>query len=362
MKSIIITSAILFLIFFTLNETAGAQDCKEQAENMGLWVRNKDTRPIGQENAATVKYLKQITTVVDSIGALFINSYPIPYGSKVDWNRVLQSPDPVTMPDCQLASYLYSAYVLAYRCTNNKITVDEETPVSVVVSVNDYYRSGYQPCTSENKNLHENLFLLPPQQFTLGGYPGFASIADGWSDNITNMRYSVLVHKEGILPYTPVSIKEFFELCLKLIDFIEKKDLQEMMDLKKKGYTIDPDIIENIHQKSEKKRESVRSQMQRNAGKLDKPAVLIKPEFSIAYTDVDPDENLFTTPGRGYQLARPNPDYTNNNTEKWRPQYMWVSWTVNMNNSPYYGKLTAKLNKMMREEFDFGKLGMMLSN
>ncbi|MBX6379287.1 MAG: hypothetical protein IRZ01_01210 [Thermoflavifilum aggregans] len=364
MKRGFITSAIFFLVFFMLNEKAKPQSCREKAENMGLWVRSKDVRPIGQENATTVNNLKKITAVVDSIGALFIKSYPIPFGSKVVWGRVLQPVDSVTLPDYELASYLYMGYVLAYRCINNKIEVDDETPITLVASFNDYYRSGYVPAIDENKKLHQNLFWLPPQQFSVKGYPGFASIANGWAENIREMRYSVLVHKEGKLPYTPVSIKEYFDLCLQLIDFNEKKSIQELNELRKKGYKIEPDDEQKEHEKSEKLRVYVRKQMQRYASKLERPAILKRPEFSIAYDNIVPNEDLFTTANRGYQLVRPNPDYVEKNAEKWKPQYIWISWTVSMTDDfpyPYYRKLTAKLDKMMREVFDFREVEKMLS-
>jgi len=55
------------------------------------------------------------------------------------------------------------------------------------------------------------------------------------------MRYSVLVHKEGNLPYKPVSVKEFFDVCLQLIDFQEKKYIEELNKSRKMGAKIGPD-------------------------------------------------------------------------------------------------------------------------
>jgi hypothetical protein len=356
---------IFFLVFFILDETAHAQSCEEQAENMGLWVRSKDVRPMGEKNAATVNNLKKITAVVDSIGALFIKSYPTPFGSKIHWGRVLQPVDSVTLPDYELASYLYMGYVLAYRCINNKIEADVSSPITLVASINDYYRSGYEPAIDVIKNLNKNLFWLPPQQFSIKGYPGFASIANGWAENIREMRYSVLVHKEGRLPYRPVLVKEFFDLCLQLIDFNEKKSIHEWNNLRKMGVKIEPDNEKKAFQEYEELRESVRRQMQRYSSILENPAILKKPEFSIVYRNIAPNEDLFTTADRGFQLVRPNPDYVEKNVEKWKPQYIWVSWTVSVKDNapyPYYGKLTAKLDKMMREEFDFREIGKMLSN
>ncbi|MCB0475431.1 MAG: hypothetical protein KDC69_07135 [Flavobacteriaceae bacterium] len=353
-------TAFLALLLLITGGTMQAQNCKEQAENKGLWERNKDTRPLGWETVATRKYTKQITAVVDSIGALFIKSYPVPFGSKVDWNRVLQPADSVTIPDYQLASYLYSAYVLAYRCTDNKITADGETPITIKASVNDYFRSGYEPCIAINKSLHESLFLLPPQQFTIKGYPGFASIADGWSERIVNMRYTVLVHKEGMLPYTPVSIREYFNLMRQVADAEERKEKASLEGLKKMSMNID-EGLSKITSQYKNIRDNIARQEQINASKLEKAAILPSVDVSLSpFRNSDTEARLFTSVNRGYQLVRPNPDYIDKNREKWKPQYIWVSWTVNRNNSPYYGKLTAKLDTMMRTEFDFEKLGEML--
>jgi hypothetical protein len=357
------TSILFFVIFLVLYGTSHAQSCEEQTQNMGLWVRSKDVRPTGEENATTVNNQQKITAIVNSTGALFIKSYPIPFGSKIHWGRVLMPPDEITIPNYELASYLYMGYVLAYRCVNNKIEADVSSPITLVVSFNDYYRSGYEPALDVVKNLNQNIFWLPPQQFSIKGYPGFASITKGWAEDIREMRYSVLVHKEGKLPYKPVSVKEFFDLCLQLIDFQEKKYIEELNKSRKMGAKIGPEDEKKQRQEYEKLRESVRKQMQRYSSILENPAILKKPEFSIVYRNIAPNEDLFTTADRGYQLVRPNPDYVSKNAEKWKPQYIWVSWTVTVKDNepyPYYGKLTAKLDKMMREVFDFKELGKML--
>lgn len=91
---------------------------------------------------------------------------------------------------------------------------------------------------------------------------------------------------------------------------------------------------------------------------MNQPAILRSWVYTIRDIEIaDPTQKkFFTTANRGYQLVRANPDYMDQTQEKWKPQFIWVEWlkVVGLQNS-------AELDKVMREKFDFTKLGDLLT-
>ena len=362
------TSRHIFKIFFLLiyivtsiNSFSQTSNCKEQAQNKpGIWKRGKDARLFGTENEATTKHIKQIGAMVDTIGNMFIKAFPNPIGSEAEWTRVLLPEDSVASPDPAMAGYMYSCPFCPFICQNGKIITYDNANLWIYVDINDYYASGYTVLKDIKKDIGENLFTLAPQRGTLAGYPVFEPIPKGYPDNPTEILYSVLIHYPGKLPYIQVTKGEFFEICQKLIDANDLKSQKEFELEKKGGWKIDPDVEKRSRDKYQNMRNNIASQIKLNEKQLDQPAVLIQNGWSIGdIGNTDATERIFTTPTRGFQLVRPNPDYIDNNREKWKPQFMWVRWLKSLDD--FYPKNSIEADKMMREKFDFAKLAELLN-
>lgn len=347
---------VLLSLLFAGSAGLQAQDCMQKAKSQpGVWVREKNAPPHSEQNASTRNFVRQITAQVDSICALFIRTYPHPHGSKVGWTRVLQPPDSLTLPDPALASYLFSAPFQPYVCQNNKIVPYINANTWLIVSINDYYNSGYIPCKEPNADLHENLFFLPPQRFSLAGFPGFETLAKGTADNPREIRYSVMVHKKAVLPFVPVSRKEFFELCRRMMEVSEEKFRKEFQHFKDIGIPVSKEDEDRLRDRFSEMRNQLSRQLKLSEKKLEEPAVLISPYLSISdLENALSGDLLFTSIQRGYQLVRSNPAYVNRQKEKWKPQFMWVSWSVR--HDGFYEENTAQLDNMIRNQFDFGSL------
>jgi hypothetical protein len=123
--------------------------------------------------------------------------------------------------------------------------------------------------------------------------------------------------------------------------------------------TIDQEIIDAIPSEFQALRDKITNLEKLHEKQLNQPAVLTMPYWGfISIENISNEKSIFTTPNRGYQLVRVNPEYADPSREKWKPQYMWVSWSVSQED--FYPANTVALDKMIRESFDFDKLGEML--
>lgn len=353
---------ILFCFLVTgFDSFSQIANCKERAQNQqGIWKRGYYVGLDGTENEATTKHIKQIGAMVDTISNMFIKAFPNPIGSEAQWSRVLMPEDSVASPDPSIAAYMYDCPYRPFICRDGKIITYDNANLWIFVDINDYYASGYNALTNIKKDIGENLFLLAPQRGTLAGYPVFEPIPNGYPDNPQEIFYSVLIHYPGKLPYIPVTKGEFFEICQKLIDANDLKSQKEFEWAKKSGSKIDPNVEKRSKDNYQTMRNNIASQKKLNEKQLDQPAVLKQNGWSIGdIGNTDATERIFTTPNRGFQLVRPNPDYIDKSREKWKPQFMWVKWEKSLND--FYPKNSIEADKMMREKFDFKALSELLT-
>jgi len=355
---IVTLGILLSLIVSSKWADAQSTECKEKAsKTKGVWFREKDVGVSSRENATVHKYPKQITALVDSIGKIFSKAYPNPVGSKVGWNRVYQPVDSLTMPDPTLAPYLYSAPFQPYICRDNKVIVYDNANMWLYVSVNDYYKSGFVALKELNQDLHERVFVLPPQRGSLDGFPVFEPEPKGGSYDPTRVYYSVLVHYKDKLPYQAITLRELLDLSLKMIDVNEKKAKGEMANMKSAGIKVDEAAFLSRFNKS---RQKIKDLGKRYEKDLAKPAAISKPYWYAGTLDnLDVTEDVFTTSDKGYQLVRANPEYVDKSRDKWKPQFMWVSWWVSY--ETFYPENSVAFDKMMRDHFDFKQLAALLA-
>jgi hypothetical protein len=361
MKNSVHILSILVFVLTPVMVFGQSQECKTSAENkVGELIRIKDVAPSGVLSPACYKYTREATSVVDTIGKMFMKIDPNPIGSHAEWCRVFVPTDSITTPDHSLANYIYDASYQPYICDAGKIKPNGKANLWVFVGINDTYAAGTTVVKDLNRDLGDSLFTLSPQRGTIGGYPMFYPDAGGDPDNPQREYYSVLIHYPGKLPYIPISKGEFLEMSLKMID-VNEADFFELCEKQTaKGQQRDPDNEERMRQNYQVMRENIKAQQKLNEKTLSQPAILREPGWSIiSIGNTDATERIFTTANRGYQLVRRNPGYVDKTREKWKPQYIWVKWQKSL--STFYPKNTQIFDTVMREKFDFARLGRLLT-
>lgn len=358
--------SIIFLFGVLFSCSTGrifAQNCPEDPETKkGIWVHDVDSKYYAPTvHPETKKNIKAISAELDSIASLFIRYNPQPVGSKAKWYKSFNSKtDSLTSPDLSFTNYQYESLYLPYICQKGVVKPFGFTDTWLFVSVNDYWASGHTKQFEINDGLGEKLFTLPPQRGTLGGYPVFEPIPKGEDDHPWLIYYAVLIHHPGKLPYIPVTKGELFEITRKLVDKTESVEQaaidRQRKDMGEEWYKKQTDFTKT---KYPGMRDNLDKLIKLYQKELNQPAIIRSWEWTLRNLEIaDPTQkNLFTTANRGYQLVRANPDYMDKTQAKWKPQYMWVEWW-----KPLSKKNALALDKVMQEQFDFTKLGDLLTH
>jgi hypothetical protein len=358
-KSIKWVSFLLLALTFT---QAVAQDCPENPQTKkGIWhfeydagINDKNLHP------ETLKNKKKISAILDSIAGLFFKYNPQPVGSYAKWIRSFTTDyDSVTSPDPSFTNYQFESLLLPYICSKGVIKPAPATDTWIYVDVNGYWCSGHTLQHEMNDALGEKLFTLPPQRGTLGGYPVFEPVPKGEKESPWLIFYSVLIHQPGKLPYVPVTKGEFFELNQKLID-TKEIEYKAGIDRQRKNMGEDwyKEQAERIKNQFQGMRDNLGQLKKLYEKELTQPTILRDWDWTIRGIEIanPTQKTLFTSANRGYQLVRANPDYMDQSQARWKPQFIWVEWfkVVGKPNS-------VALDKVMHEQFDFTKLGDMLT-
>lgn len=357
-KRKLIPSAVLVICMLQ----ATAQNCPEKPETKkGTWGKEPEKNYYAPKIHPEIKKNKAaISGVLDSIANVFIRSNPEPVGSYAKWYKYFDvEDDSVTTPDLAFANYQFISMFLPYICENGVVKPFSLTDTWIYVHVNGFWPSGSVLQHEMNDALGEKLFTLPPQRGTLGGYPVFEPIPKGEKENLSLIFYSVLIHQPGKLPYVPVTKGEFFVLNRKLID---KKEVEYKAGIDRQRKNMGEDWYTERADQIKKQFQGIRDNLDQlkklYEKELDQPAVLRTWEWTTRNIEIanPTQKTLFTTANRGYQLVRTNPEYMDQSQPKWKPQFMWVEWY-----KPLAEANAQELDKVMHEQFDFKKLGKLLT-
>jgi hypothetical protein len=158
----------------------------------------------------------------------------------------------------------------------------------------------------------------------------------------------VLLHREGMLPYIPVTRKQYLDRCIEfLTQFLipDPKSLELMADKRDRDELI---------QKYQRMKDEVLTHYKEelvatgSAGLLDSPAIIQEPICDISSTS----PIFIKLPSGGTMLVTENPAYLRKDLPLYIPQFMVFSW------SPYY--LAMNPYKAIDENFPVEKLQAMI--
>lgn len=259
-------------------------------------------------------------------------------------------------------SYGYSCFYFDYYCREKSTTVTElhvdgETGNWIVVDVNGESSGmgGGEMVDSMVLN-GQPVYRMRP---VLKKWRGYEILHDA----IGGDSY-LLIHRNGVLPYLPVTRKQYFEYRIPYIDkmydrllpgalaIIEVRSPQEQEATKKKWLDkIDKDYANNPtkreaarknyldsyrpdefyrEQAKEKFLKHKAAMMKRYKDELEKTSregLLDAPAIIAAFIEAEGEWPLFTTePERGGMLVTENPNYFRKDLPKYVPQLIWLHW------------------------------------
>lgn len=199
---------------------------------------------------------------------------------------------------------------------------------------------------------------------------------------------AILIHREGMLPYTPVTRKQYLERCLvvttnlhdKIISFAEQMPVRSLEEQQKEknemlakiekdfgndprrlksavdyylsGYKTEQQIRDEQVQKSKKMKEQELKRFTDELEKTTREGLLDSPAFiRVMYIS---DLIFDTDPKTGSMLVTDNPDYIRKELPAHVPQFMVLSWKW----SEYPPHLRYK--EMFFQDFPMEKLQAML--
>lgn len=324
----------------TSKKTRANDDCAKDAEKKkGSWKKSEEfnyTDPTTEEKRLT----PNMNRVMDAIAELVIKYNPAPTGSQAEWEQwFTRSADTVSRPERSIYTYEFAGKFLPYICDKGKIVASGITDTWMFVRVNRFHPSEITEQHQINAAFGEKIFSLGKQRGTLGGYPYFEPAPTGIRSTPEVLYSTVLISRPGQLPYTPVTKGELLNICKKWLAMAETGKFKATGNVVAMRTNLD-------------------KLFQLNQDEMDKPAIIRSTRWNFnELSNTDPGkQNIFTTPADGYQLLRPNPAYVNTSLSKWKPQFLVVTWyrVTGKTNS-------TELDKAMKEQFDFKKLGALIN-
>jgi hypothetical protein len=294
---------------------------------------------------------------LDAIHQLVFEAYPEPKGLDAVWHRTqisnelfgyqikytAEDKDPLPVKGIPLGKYTYTALFFNYYCFNDapkrEVRVNGETGTWVLVIANQLWSftgSINDTMTIEGRPVY---FRTPLKEV----WKGHQLFSTSTSSNTS----TVLIHRNGILPYIPVTRGQYLTHCL--------KHVPEMITELSKGF-----VIEGDKERADKMKQMIAPALKRYQGELEKTtrenlldsAAIVFDMHPLVET---PDMPIFiTTREGGKMLITENPAYIRRDLSKYVPQFFILNWTFDP------GAATENVGKRIEQYFPIEKLQAMI--
>lgn len=255
--------------------------------------------------------------------------------------------------------YSYTAFFCKYSCGREKYEMmpgyPSETGEEVKIVANSLTFLPRSSGGPYEMNVDGREIRLMP--VVKGNWKGYTLYTPEPSSGVT----FVLLHREGMLPYVPVTRKEYLKLSISYINNLYDKWIS---DVDKTAKTFidagmsDAKTIKDKKEQFEKQRKDALKHYQDEltattaAGLLDARAII-----PLDMCDLDPTRPIFTTDDAGGRmLVTQNPAYFRRDLPKYVPQFFVLSfeeawWSPKQKNAPL---------KAVQENFPIEKLQAMI--
>jgi hypothetical protein len=398
MKKQIIISLLscMCLESFSQNAVKTISPCNDAvAQNAsGKWIKTAD---IGTINS------KEAYSRLDEIKNLLLKIYPEPKGVDAAWHRAAgisyfgskrkystRGDGSITFDYLNLPhfiKYYFNVGFFAYSCDAYEKSVlrpghPGETGTWFSVTANETQATISEAATDDGWTINGlPVRMRPPVLKKIGGYdiqypgPGY------------NSRF-VLVHRNGILPYIPVSRKQYLERCIiyhtklwgNLINLVEQKQVRSVDEQEKEkkakldkfqkdfgndpkklkanvdyylsGYKTDQQIRDEELTKTKKIKDQELKKFKNeltkttNEGLLDIPAMILQMYLG--------DPVFETDTLKAHMVVIENPEYIRKDLPKHIPQVFVVYWVCDDRISQ------KRIGELIEEKFPFEKLQAMI--
>lgn len=336
---------IILSFFFSLQFLCFSQDkititgsCDDEAllKITGRWVKEGDV-VYNEELRFTKTQVLEVNKRIDALHTLFQEAYPKAMGADAPWHRFIshslfgpeykyhilenENPKLEIKKGITVCSYNYTCKIYPYKCSNtfqkNKAvaTYPGETGSFIKIYANDFgvlHERKYADDTMTINGLP--VYMRLPAIDTWKGYELFSN------QNGTSVRY-VLIHRKGILPYIPVTRKQYLDYCLNSITRVYDKliaDLEIYQPDKEQKKELSGVYINQKN--SELKRFRDELEITTKANLLDSPAIV----FSTIPMTGTP---VFQTEAEdGKMLVTENPAYIRKDLPRYIPQLFVLVW------------------------------------
>jgi hypothetical protein len=319
----------------------------------GKWVKHTDANMQTGNQAA-------ITTRIDKMQQLLQTAYPEPKGIEAYWYRSMGGYYAAIAGTS--SAYELNALFKTYYCNSHvkKMLLATETGNWFDIWVNKFKWFA----EIDDKFLVNNkpVYLLTKELGELNGFPMYAGINNATSNTGTSFSKTILISRPGMLPYTPVTRKQYLLVFLSMKEAWQKSYKENLLKI-----PVRSDVEEEVYKKQqlekavlaagtdEKLREKARTNFLRGytTAKQRQQADIARSEevyrkdiqAATAYLANTTAEELdkpaylrsgyvgyfreFAKPSEGGMMVQVNESYFNNKLPAHVPQFIIAYWRWN---------------------------------
>jgi hypothetical protein len=359
---------------FTQNKIKTTTPCSDEVlfKTPGRWLKAYNGLLDYSEGLGlTSAQKKAILNRLDTIHQMMLEIYPEPMALDAAWHhsigystfaeQVNYEPNSqgtlnrVALKEKPVASFSYTSGFFRHYCNPNNSTE---------------IWSGYPGETGTWIYIYANTLVAAKELRTddgaafgtIGGYPVcqlqplVKKIGDFELLSSMGIEHSVIIHRNGMLPYIPITRKQYLDHCIAYIGkFYDEgiKSLREAplpFDDKDNREIRDQQIANSIKNRDDAlKRHRDELEKNMNEGTLELPAIVTGIFSALTY-----DLPIFVSEQEGWTLVTENPDYMRKDLPKYVPQFFVVNWR--WNDWPPQ----ADIVKLIEEKFPLEKLREMI--
>lgn len=293
----------------------------------------------------------EVSRRVEALHKLLQEAYPQPTGNEGNWwwnaNIYLFAHNYKFTTGIPLCNYSYTCSFGPYHCWPDqpgKVAYDVVTPTSCKVFVNEWTEFRNRMMMDSNNTINgKPFFMIIPLKERWKDY-------DLYYENTLDSR-RVLLHREGMLPYIPVTRKQYLDYCINKFNKTFDDMIKSSKELPFSTQQQKDEAVKNISKQKDEVITLYQKELERNrtANLLDSPAIV------RILDNMYPDVPIFTTGAEdGSMLVIENPAYIRKDLPKYVPQFIVLYWSWgDQANSKYF-------RKMMEANFPIEKLQAMI--
>jgi hypothetical protein len=296
-----------------------------------------------------------------------------------------------------LAYGLYSHYFDYFCSDQNKLKRSTEANTNFQIGVNVLNQEEFIKKQHELQQTGMLMYSIPPPAGQVQGFPAYQMYSNGENSKTWKERYAVLITRDpNERPFVPVSKGEFYTLMRKLIQ-VKKEDQKaglkkstrirpkevleaelkaEMDEIDKSSlgadakaarknrlkqdFMTDEQVLEEKLKQVDKQYDGYLERLVEMENyfknELQRPVFCREYEFNLNNLNTSFDKaHLYNDSLNGYMIVKMNPAYFRKNVEKWRPQFMLITWT-RQNGYAF----SLNLENVWRNKLDIPSLKLML--